>query len=65
MKSYNTQHNNLQWFVFEKNCELIEFFKKFRRTNANTRNRGGSHFSTSNGDDRPATVAVNRGTHPP
>ncbi|XP_037032252.1 uncharacterized protein LOC119071494 isoform X5 [Bradysia coprophila] len=35
------------------------------RTNSNTRNRGTSHFSTASGDDRPATVAVNRGTHPP
>lgn len=43
------------------NCK----FTTFHRTNSNTRNRGTSHFSTSGVDDRPATVSVNRGTHPP
>lgn len=30
----------------------------------NTRTRGGSHYSSSNGD-QSSTIAVNRGTHPP
>lgn len=31
----------------------------------NTRNRGSSHYTSNGGDDRtPATVNVNRGTHP-